>query len=177
MKVCLITFNHKCRWQDFLFGLLCFITMTGVKANAQRADSLPAPSPLYVQVMREWAKATDFPKKGAELAFENFRQTLARDPKAKIKMSLALEKDVKQFFYELFFSSEMMKDLAALYSGYFTIEEMQNLIEFYKTPLGQKLINASPEIALKSQQLSAKLLKAHEREWMEVLKKYMVTSS
>lgn len=37
-------------------------------------------------------------------------------------------------------------DMAEIYSNYFTVEEIQKLIDFYKTPEGQKLIELTPAI-------------------------------
>jgi hypothetical protein len=38
------------------------------------------------------------------------------------------------------------EDLVALYDKYFTQNEINDLVSFYKTPTGQKFINVSPEI-------------------------------
>ena len=41
----------------------------------------------------------------------------------------------------------MRIEIAKLYSNQFTVTEMNQIIEFYDTPIGQKLIQKSPELA------------------------------
>jgi hypothetical protein len=38
------------------------------------------------------------------------------------------------------------EDMLILHDKYFTQEEINDFIHFYKTPLGQKYINSTPEI-------------------------------
>ncbi|MEZ8629701.1 hypothetical protein BCU71_23315 [Vibrio lentus] len=42
---------------------------------------------------------------------------------------------------------KMRIEIAKLYSNQFTVTEMNQIIEFYDTPIGQKLIQKSPELA------------------------------
>jgi uncharacterized protein len=53
-------------------------------------------------------------------------------------------------FYEIlaeeFKKLDLMKDNLALYDKYFTIDEIKGLIEFYKSPVGQKAIQVLPAL-------------------------------
>ncbi|CAK3351660.1 conserved hypothetical protein [Vibrio crassostreae] len=42
---------------------------------------------------------------------------------------------------------KMRVEIAKLYSNQFTVTEMNQIIEFYDTPIGKKLIQKSPELA------------------------------
>jgi hypothetical protein len=49
-------------------------------------------------------------------------------------------------------------DFIALYSETFTAEELQGILDFYKSPAGQKFIVKQPELMQKSMQISQKLM-------------------
>jgi len=46
-------------------------------------------------------------------------------------------------------TDSMIAQIADIYAETFTAEEIQMLIEFYETPIGQKLIKETPELAQK----------------------------
>lgn len=131
------------------------------------------PGPVYTQMVRQWVEVTRFAKNAAEVATGKLKLDMQRDPRLQKIVTPEFTADLEQFFYELFISPETIKQLAQLYAQYFTLDEMQELINFYKTPLGQKLIKSNSEIMIKSQQIGLNLLRRHEREYMEVLKKYL----
>jgi hypothetical protein len=43
--------------------------------------------------------------------------------------------------------TEVMKDAPAIYAKYFTVKEMQDLVAFYRTPLGAKALRVMPQAA------------------------------
>jgi hypothetical protein len=131
------------------------------------------PGPVYSQMVRQWVDVTRFAKNAAEVAAGKLKLDMQNDPRLQKIVTPAFIADLEQFFYELFISPETIKQLAALYAQYFTLDEMQELINFYKTPLGQKLIKSNSEIMLKSQKIGMNLLRKHQREYMEVVKKYI----
>ena len=51
---------------------------------------------------------------------------------------------------------KMKDDYIAAYSEVFTQEELQGLIDFYKTPLGQKYVEKMPELTTKLMQVGNK---------------------
>ncbi|MGD9592432.1 MAG: DUF2059 domain-containing protein [Candidatus Berkiella sp.] len=145
--------------------------------RAQQIDNAiqsQKPSEDYVKLVKEWAKITDFAQSAASVAVEKISKDLMKDPKFKNLVTPALKADLKQFFYEQFSSPEMMIHLAALYQKYFTLEEMMALINFYNTPLGQKVVQSNEALVLQSQQMASDLLKKHEQEYMKIIAKYIV---
>lgn len=51
----------------------------------------------------------------------------------------------------------MTKYFVAIWGNYFDIDEIQELIAFYETPLGQKLVRLQPEIMQRSMEDGAKV--------------------
>lgn len=60
-------------------------------------------------------------------------------------------------------------DFAALYGEMFTAGELEQLIAFYKTPLGQKLLQAMPELFSRGQQLGQKKVQEHMTELQSMI--------
>lgn len=135
------------------------------------------PGPIYTQMVSQWAQATNFAKNASDVAVAKLKSDMQRDPKLAKIVTPALIADLEQFFYELFASRETTGELAKLYAQYFTLEEMNELVKFYKTPLGVKLIKTNPELTIKSQQIGANLFKKHENDYIKVLAKYMAPSA
>ncbi len=142
------------------------------KARVYHVDSAE-PSPLYVQVITRWAKETNFPKTIADVIVGKLQQDMKSDPRLEKIDTPALIADLEQYFYELFVSQETMRELAQLYSQVFTVDEMAELLKFYQTPLGQKLIKNDAELRLKSQALGMKMLEKHKRDYLEIIAKYI----
>lgn len=135
------------------------------------------PGPVYTQMVAQWAQATNFAKNASDIAVAKLRLDMENDPKLKKIVTPALIADLEQFFYELFASRETTSDLAKLYAQYFTLDEMNELVKFYKTPLGVKLIKSNAELTLKSQQIGSNLFKKHENQYIKVLAKYLAPNA
>ncbi len=131
------------------------------------------PGPVYTQLVAQWAQATNFAKNASDAAVAKLKSDMEKDPKLKKIISPAFTADLEQFFYELFASRETTTELAKLYSQYFSLDEMNELVKFYQSPLGVKLIKSNAELTVKSQQIGANLFKKHENEYIKVLAKYL----
>lgn len=153
-------------------------------AEEKKAASKPAddakpyfigedPGPLYTQLVTQWADATNFAKNASDAAVLKLKADMEKDPKLSKLVTPAFTADLEQFFYELFASRETTTELAKLYSQYFTLDEMNELVKFYKSPLGVKLVKHNMELTTKSQQIGANLFKRHENEYLKVLAKYL----
>lgn len=157
-----------------------------VAANAEDKPTAPKPAdetkpyfigedpgPVYTQLVAQWAAATNFAKNASDTAVAKLKLDMEQDPKLKKIISPAFTADLEQFFYELFASRETTTELAKLYSQYFSLDEMNELVKFYQSPLGVKLIKSNAELTIKSQQIGANLFKKHENEYIKVLAKYL----
>lgn len=144
------------------------------KPKSVAAEEQAGPSELYMQIVRNWAKVTHFPENAADVIAGKLKLTLEKDPKMQKVMSPEMMIDLQQFFYELFYSEDTMRGLAKIFSQYFTLEEMIDLVKFYQTPLGQKLVATDANLRIQIQELGTKLLKAHEKQYMGIVAKYLV---
>jgi uncharacterized protein len=73
----------------------------------------------------------------------------------------------------------MKKETAAIYAGLFNVEELQGLLDFYKSDIGQKFNEKQPELMRRSMELSMgrmqkampAIMQKVQQEKMEALKK------
>ncbi len=131
------------------------------------------PGPDYVELIRKWADVTNFAQNASHVAVTKIMRDLEKDNKHQKLITPALKSDLEQFFYELFSSKQFMNELAALYSQYFTLEDMLGLVDFYNTPLGQKIVKSNADLMIKSHEIGSNLLKKNERGYMEIVDKHM----
>ena len=68
---------------------------------------------------------------------------------------------------------ELLKKSIELYNTNFTEDELNELIEFYKTPLGKKTLTALPAIMGDTMQLSTALAQKHVGPFQETLGKIL----
>lgn len=61
-------------------------------------------------------------------------------------------------------SDELMKEIAAVYSKYYSEEEMMDLIQFYNSPIGQKTLEITPALTGETMQIG-------QRYGMQVIQK------
>ena len=130
------------------------------------------PGPIYTQMIRQWMEITNFAKQSSEIVTGTLIEDIKKNHKLKDAVGPEMIADLKQYFYELFISDEMAKNIAIVYSQYFTLDEMVELINLYKTPIAQKLVKVNPDIAIRSQQIGMNMLKAHEAGYMKIIAKY-----
>lgn len=166
----------------FFVSMLCFSacfasaqknTTKTTTTTTQKVDLGEDPGPLYVSVVQQWAQLTNFAYNASQVIIGKLQLDIENDPKLKAIWSKGLKSDLEQYFYELFYSPDTIKELSKIYAQYFTLDDMIELLKFYKSPIGQKLIKVDPEIKVKTQQLGNVLLKKHEKEYMVIVGKYI----
>ena len=160
--------QQYCRY--LLVLLLCGFTLSTFAAATLEQQG---PSPLYIKMMKNWASTTNFAENASQVAVDKFERDLKKDPQLAKYVSKELMLDLKQFFYELFNSQETMMALANAYSEYYSIDELQELIKFYETPLGKKLISTHPALSLRTQVIGDQMLKSKEKDYIDIGAKYI----
>ncbi|HMK37377.1 MAG TPA: DUF2059 domain-containing protein [Desulfomonilaceae bacterium] len=68
----------------------------------------------------------------------------------------ALIKTISDSFAQGFTWENLKQDYVNLYAGMFSAEELQALIDFFKSPVGLKYVEKSPELAQKSMEIGQK---------------------
>ena len=84
-----------------------------------------------------------------------------------------------KFFTKTFDDPEITPELAKVYEGNFTNEEMEELLLFYKTPVGQKTLKTMPQVMQESgmvgQKIAAKNQAEFQGEMQAIMMKYQPT--
>jgi hypothetical protein len=60
-------------------------------------------------------------------------------------------------------------DYAAIYAGAFDEEELREMTAFYRTPAGQRLARAQPQLTLATARLGERLVRQHAAELQEII--------
>jgi len=63
----------------------------------------------------------------------------------------------------------MKEEYAEIYAGAFTEEELREMAAFYRTPTGQKLARATPQLTRLGAELGERTLRAHAAELDEMI--------
>lgn len=147
----------KTRWMAVAFVL----------AAAAPAAAQPEPSAGELALVREFLEVTR--------TSENFTRTMEAMLQSGMGEDLPPEfADVmREFFAEHFRYEELEPGFIRMYTDLFTEEEMRALIAFYRTPVGQRMVELTPEIAARTQQITSELMEEAMPELMELMMESM----
>jgi hypothetical protein len=102
-------------------------------------DRLAAARDLLIATNTESQFATVIP-----LMFGQMKQAIpTASPQMKEELDKVFEEVQNQFIVR---RAEVLDQIAILYAQKFSADEMKALADFYRTPIGQKFINAMPEL-------------------------------
>jgi uncharacterized protein len=88
----------------------------------------------------------------------------------KTQPALVPYKEVMRKFFAKHISYAALKDdLIKIYTEEFTEEELRQIVAFYRTPAGKKLVEKSPALLGKCMQLSANRVQKHEDELKQMI--------
>ncbi|HET7583865.1 MAG TPA: DUF2059 domain-containing protein [Gemmatimonadaceae bacterium] len=83
-------------------------------------------------------------------------------------------RDVLERFFEKYMSMEHIgPPTAALYAQRFTAPELRELIAFYSTPVGRKLIEMTPDLMQEGTRLGQQIVQEHTPELMSMMNEQM----
>jgi hypothetical protein len=80
---------------------------------------------------------------------------------------------LRQFMDEHFRYEEMEPDFIRMYADTFTEEEIRGLVAFYRTPLGQRMVETLPEITATSQRIVMERLQDAMPQLMQAMMEAM----
>lgn len=98
-----------------------------------------------------------------ESVLENITQqftTPSNNPKIDEELKRA-QKEFYSSFFDNLKSSELNEKMIKLYDDVFTSEEITELLKFYQSDLGKKILEKLPEITLKSSEFMSEVLQEH----------------
>jgi hypothetical protein len=114
--------------------------------------------------VKELFKAMDLPKK--------MQDTLDQTLENQIKFQPPLKpyREVMRKFLVKYMSYESLEDeLVSLWVKEFTENEVQELIRFYQSPVGKKVLSKQPEMHAKISQLTSKRIQANQEELKKMI--------
>jgi len=80
-----------------------------------------------------------------------------------------IEGKIKAFYNKYIGWDGMKKDLAKLYAKYYTVDELKEITNFYKTKTGQKVLSTMGKLAYEGQMITQNRLKPHLEELKKIL--------
>ena len=131
------------------FGLALGLALAGLAAAAQQA---PAPAPTLKPVSPAAIAAAKeiLAMKNAGVMYQNAVPNIVQQTKETLMQSnLNFQKDLNEVALIVAQSlagreKEIGEGMAKIYANEFTEQELKDLVTFYKSPLGQKLLASEP---------------------------------
>jgi hypothetical protein len=126
-------------------GLALGLALAGVPAGAQQAPSLKPASPAAIAAAKEILTM-----KNASAMYANAVPNIVQQTKdALLQSNLNYQKDLNEVAVVVAQSlagreKEIGEGMAKVYASEFTEQELKDLVTFYKSPLGQKLLSTEP---------------------------------
>jgi hypothetical protein len=126
-------------------AILAAAMLIAAPAVAQAQQQEVAPE--HLALARQYVDLTD--KSGAyevallQVGIETMRTLLSQNPKIADPLDAAITKTLESYKTR---KGELMDQFARLYALRFTMEELQQIVDFYKSPVGQKLAIATSEM-------------------------------
>jgi hypothetical protein len=120
------------------------VTLIGVLwvAPAGLAADNPPESPTKMQDIRKLMALTGSEQLGQQVLDGMFQQLKQALPNVPDKFWQQLRQQIN--------INEMLDQMAPIHDKYLTHEEVKELIKFYETPLGRKLVSVTPKISEES---------------------------
>ena len=136
------TMKSMKKWGQTLlaFALALGMAVVSLPAGAQETELAPE----HLAVARKYVDLTD--KSGiyevalVETAVETMRAMVSRNPEIVEPVDEAISKSLEEYKGR---KGELMDQFARVYALNFTMEELQQIVAFYESPVGMKLASAN----------------------------------
>ncbi len=163
-----------------LMGALCSIFLTVSFLNAAEANKSAKPEANSTKKTVSSSKKSSIEeakklleemnlKKVYEAAVNSSTQRLVRG-NSKFKK---VEGKIKAFYNKYIGWDSMKDDLAKLYAKYYTADELKDIIAFYKTKTGKKVLATMGKLTYEGQMLTRNKLVPHIKELNNILESAM----
>lgn len=117
-----------------LFSILAAVMIIAAASFSATAQKV---SPAYKEAVNEVMTLT----KTRQIVEETLTSTYNN---MGLKFTIPTSQVINIMFDSLW--DKMLDDYSVIYSKYYTLDELKQLCDFYKTPLGEKVTNCTPEI-------------------------------
>jgi len=158
-------------------GLILFAHSPSTRVRAQEKSAAPAKpagkvDPEKEAQIRELMDVTGAKDLGQQLiraGLEQFRSSVEEsqpnNPRAKQFMDAFAAK-----FQKHFDPTSLNEQMIPIYDRYLSTEDVKGLLDYYRSPLGQRMLKALPELSRESQATGFALGQKAAQETMEELK-------
>lgn len=137
--------------------------------QSKSAGSIDSQKEAQIRELMEVTGAKDLGQQLLKAGLEQFRssveETQPNNPRAKQFMDAFTTK-----FQKHFDPKSLNDQLIPIYDKYLTAEDLRGLLEYYRSPLGQRMLKALPELSRESQATGFALGQKAAQETMEELK-------
>jgi len=167
-----------------LFAALSLAFFAAVPALAQNAQApaarLAEPSPAMKVAVRDMLEAIQFPALTRQI-FDQMLQSVPAMMRQAAVQNVTGNPDVKEkrqqqalanveeeiplavttlteVLNDPTLTEELRAEMVQLYARYYTVQEIEQLTAFYKTPLGRKLLATMPKLSVESVEISQRVL-------------------
>jgi hypothetical protein len=147
-------------------GLALGLALTGMPAGAQQPAAPKPASPAAIAAAREILTM----KNASAMYSSAVPNLVAQTKDALLQANLNYQKDLNEVAVIVAQQlagreKEIGEGMAKVYAGEFTEQELKDLVTFYKTPLGQKLLSTEP----KAIQISMGFMNQWARDFSEIV--------
>lgn len=127
-------------------ALVAVALSAGILALSVPAMAQEVP-PEQLALARKYIDLTDraavYETTMVEIAIGTMRQIVTQNPEISEQTDTAIGKSLEEFKAR---KGELLDQFARVYAIRFTIEELQDIVAFYESPVGQKLAKANTEV-------------------------------
>ncbi|MGB9429882.1 MAG: DUF2059 domain-containing protein [Gammaproteobacteria bacterium] len=136
---------------NILLGIL--LSMLPLTGFANGTGTLPEPLRTDIlQLMKMTGAARTGPLIGNVISQQLVNNLKAAHPDIAPKAFTIVQEETQKSMSDPETMNQLVEMLAPIYAKYYTDADVRQMIAFYKTPLGQKIIRTNPEIAQASLQ-------------------------
>jgi hypothetical protein len=125
-------------------------------------DTTAAPSPSRVRAAEELVASMDMERNYARTMDAMIDQQKRSNP-----MVGQYEQVMRDFFAKYIGWEQVKPDFVRIYAETYTEDEMRQLGDFYRTPLGRRLLETQPQLSARSAELTQNRIMAHMPELMQ----------
>ena len=142
---------------------------TPVAAEAQASSKIDPQKEASIRELMNATGAKDLGKQLVQAGMEQFRSSVEdsqpNNPRAKQFVDAFVSK-----FQKHFDPNSLTETIIPIYDKYFTSEDLNGLLAYYRSPLGQRMLKVLPEVTRESQAAGFALGQKAAQEAMEELK-------
>ena len=139
------------------------------KGTPQPSSALDPQKEARIRELMEVTGAKDLGQQLIEAGMEQFRSSVQdsqpNNPRAKQFVDTFVAR-----FQKHFDSDSLTERVIPIYDKYLTADDLQGLLDYYHSPLGQRMLKALPEVTRESQAAGFALGQKAAQETMEELK-------